>query len=276
MKGIAASMCISAFLAMTAVAQESESTTITTTTSGGADLIHELWTMQDATILGAGTTDLRLTGRWSTAGFPGNGGDSDDTFVVQPSLYWGTCDNVEAFVTVPFTIGDGGDVGPIEDGNGDATVGFTWRFAEPDGSWPAMALQTSARIPTGNNSSGVDGELRLIMSNEYDSGVRSHVNGWLKSINGDNDEALRDFNWGVVLGLDGPLCDDGAVRWVLDYVVSRGAHESTQISDVVELGWQWELDAASRFGMSFQVGVDHAGDQDNLGATMTYATALTN
>jgi hypothetical protein len=243
--------------------------------AGALNLTSELWQIDDAVPIATGQVDLRMTFGWVTAGFPANLGDSDDDYVFQPSLRWGTCNNVEVFAEVPIWLGDSGDVGALDEGNADTTVGFTWRMAEPEGDWPAMALRASARIPTGDNSNGVDGELRLILTNDYEADVRSHVNGFVQSINGDNDQGLRDFNWGVALGMDGPLCGDGAVRWVWDYMIRGGLHNGTSAMNILELGWEWDMAEAQNLGMSVQIGLDHTDDTPNFGAMVTYSHSLT-
>ncbi len=262
----------------TAQAQESDityETSETTEVSNGANLLSELWLVEDATPLDTGQVDLRLTLGWVTASAPANRGESDDDFVVVPSLVWGLCNNVEVFASVPVWVGDGGDVGPLDVGNADTMLGFTWRIHEPVDSWPALALGGSMRVPTGDDSSGVDGELRLILTNEYDSGVRSHFNAFAQTVNGDNDPNLRHFQWGAVLGLDGPLCGDGAVRWVADYLHRSSYHFGSRNINMLEFGWEWAMTAAQKLGMSMQVGLDDNDDTPNFGAAISYAYALT-
>lgn len=262
----------------TAQAQESDityETSETTAVSNGANLLSELWLMDDATPLDTGQVDLRLTLGWVTASAPANRGDSDDDFVVVPSLVWGTCNNVEVFASVPVWVGDGGDVGPLDVGNADTMLGFTWRIHEPVDFWPAMALRGSMRVPTGDDSSGVDGELRLILTNEYDSGVRSHFNAFGKSVNGDNDFGQRHFQWGAVFGLDGPLCGDGAVRWVADYLHRSSYHFGSRNINMLEAGWEWAVTPSQKVGMSMQVGLDDNDDTPNFGAAVSYAYSLT-
>lgn len=258
-----------AFSAM-AVAQDSNNTT-----SGGPNLISELWSVEDATTIPAGQIDLRLTYGWQTGSFPAAGG-SGDNHVFTPSLVWGAADGLELFAQVPITFGDGGDVGALDEGNADTNVGFTWRFSEPTGDWPAMALRTTVRVPTGNNSDGIDAEFRLIMTNEYDSGIRSHMNGFLTTINSDNDEDLREFQWGFIIGLDGPLCSEGAVRWVADYVHNSGQHNGTSDTNLLELGWEWDKAAAEKVGFALQIGLDHTDDTPDFGAKLSYALTLNN
>ena len=259
----------------TAWAQEElEVTTVTTTESGGDDLLSGLWFMEDATPLERGKVDLRMTARWGTESFPANGGDSHDDVSITPEIYWGPCDNVEVSAAIPVWLGRGGDIPPDNDGNADITLGMLWRITEPEGHWPATALSTHIRTPSGRDSNGVDAELRLVLTNEYDSGIRSHLNGFVQSVNGNNDEDHRHFNWGVVLGLDGPLCGDGAVRWVADYMHRSSEHFGAANMNLLEFGWEWKIAEEPNLGVSMQVGLDDNGDTPNFGTGLTYAYSI--
>jgi hypothetical protein len=295
MKAICVAACV-LLCAGFCFAQEEEVTyeTATTTTTGADDLMRELWFVDDATPIATGAVDMRLTFRWETASAPANLGDSDDDFIFTPSLTWGSCENVEVFVDVPIWLGDGGDRGAIEEGNYDTFLGFTWRIAEPEDIWPAAALRTTVRVPTGRNSAGLDGELRLILTNEYDSGIRSHINVFGAAIcdapegpepdppvlvtgffDDEGPADPRHFQWGVVLGLDGPLCGDGAVRWVADYLHRSSFYYGSANMNMLELGWEWTMEEAQKLGMSVQIGLDDEDDTPNFGAALGYAFALT-
>jgi len=280
MKRFLSAACVLAFSAAV-LAQEADSTTVTTTTrAGGFDSIGELWSFEDAVPLCTGRVDLRLTGAWSTASAPANLGDSSDDYVIQPSLVWGVAENLELSANVPVWVGDAGDRPGGLDGNADTNVGLLWRFMEQDGGWPAMALSAHGRFPTGDNSSGVDGELRLIMTNDYDSCIRSHINLFGITVNGNDSRDgrdvgdTRDFQWGAVIGLDGPLCSDGAVRWVVDYLHRSSFHNGQGNINLVDVGWEWSMGSGNGLGMSFQVGLDRSGETPNFGATVTYSMAL--
>jgi len=269
-------------LALPVMGQESEKTTVTTKETKVApekadfDLLGELWSMQDATPLPPGQVDLRFTTQWITANAPANRGDSNDDFIFTPSLVWGAVEGVEAFLNVPIWMGDSGNIPGQEDGQADTYAGFLWRFLEQEDSGSDWAVQASGRFPTGCNSNGIDGELRLIISNEYDSGIRSHLNGFVYTSNGDNVENNRHFQWGAVVGLDGDLNEDGTVRWVLDYINRSSTEYGHDNINLVDVGWQWKLADSQNLGMSFQVGVDHGNDEaPNFGATMTYSWSLT-
>ncbi len=280
--------------------QESE----TAQTSGGTDLISQLWNFEDATPLEAGRFELRFTGRWATGQQLGN---SSDDFTFHPSLVWGVAEDFELSLTNNIFLGDGGDMGPFVDGNYDTDLGVLWRLHEQVGfelkdayyHLPSIALSGTFRIPTGDGSSGVDAELRLIMTYEYENGIRTHVNVFGKSVNGDNfdidninpdnfddfdvlfgrsgGESLnsRDFQYGGVIGADGPLCLDGAVRWVADYMYRSSAFDGFSFIHRGEVGWEWEISEASKLGFSVQASLDHNSAQHDWGAGFAYTQALT-
>ena len=269
-------------LAASATAQEKEKTTVTTkttTVSNGFDLLSsmngETFNMVDATPLETHAVDLRFAFRWETENEPANRGDSNDDFVVQPTLVWGSCPNVEVSVSTPVWVGDSGEIPGQDEGNADTYFGLLWRLSEPQDIWPAVALGANIRTPTGDRSNGVDAELRLALTNEYDSGIRSHLNFFGITANHDNYEDLRHFQYGAVAGLDGPLCADGAVRWVFDYMYRIGQHDGGGGKNIAEVGWQWQIDDCNKLGMSVQAGLDHAEDETlNAGAALTYAHTL--
>jgi len=291
--------------AATALGQESETTNVTTktVTVGGANLTSENWNVEDATPVESGRVELRFTSRWITSGMPANLGDSDDDFIFTPGFAWGAAENLELFANVPMWLGDGGDRGALDQGNYDPWVGFTWRIAEQSGNVPAFATRFSARIPACDDSSKSDVEGRLMLTNEYDSGIRSHINAFAISANGndgapdlDDDVSLfgfglgglgfglldfgdeidrRHFQWGLVFGMDGPLCADGAVRWVLDYMHRSSEYYGRTNTQILEAGWEWDIDDCNKLGMSVQVGLNRTGDSPNAGVGINYTRALT-
>lgn len=280
MKSKLSLFCVLTFAAV-AVGQEKETTKIKTTTktvAGGIDLLgRETFNVVDATPVTQGTLDLRLAYRYFSANAPANGGDSDDDSVFTPELVWGGGNNIEISASVPMWLGDAGNIPGRDNGNFDSYVGMLWRFMEPQGIWPAMALYNSLRIPTGDNSSGVDWEFRLAMTKDYANGMRSHLNFFGIVANNDNVVNNRDFQYGANAGMDGPLCMDGAVRWLIDYEYRISDQDGGGRSNMAEVGWQWQMNDKSKLGMSAQIGLDHAeDDSNNVGAALTYTYALMN
>jgi hypothetical protein len=293
--------CAAAFGQQSDVTYE---TSKTTTVPGGADLLTPLWQMEDATPVNTGQVDLRMRFSWVTESDHSNLGDVDDDFVLSPSIAWGAAENLELSLAWDAWLFDSGDMGPFDDGNYDTTIGVLWRLHQQTTEAcaagclriPSIAISGKARIPTGCTSSGVDGELRLILTNEYDSGLRSHVNVFGKTVNGTNLETarnddffggdsdawgldgsgdldVRDFQWGLVLGLDGPIGD--SVRWVADYMNRSSKFCGNSNMNILELGLEWKINDANKLGTSFQIGLDHMGENPNFGAGIAYSYSLT-
>lgn len=282
-----------------------EKTTVTTTTTAVAgpasyDLLGlETFNFLDATTLTEGTVDLRISGRWienkhttrtSTGAFREEDEDDDeddDEWLVIPTIVWGASERYEMFVTVPTWVS-----GEPEEGNYDTYVGGQWRITDVDEVCPAVALGWMVRVPTGDGSNGVDAQLRLILTNEHESGIRSHLNLWATTVNTDNVEDARHFQYGGVAGLDGPLNDDGSLRWVLDYKyessyrygdpdedtplgVIEGDDTSGEQRNSAEAGLQWVINDCHKLGFAVQAGLDHAENETpEWGASLTYAYTI--
>lgn len=270
-------------LAVSAAAQQKETTTVKTTTTttavkSGFDLLGgETWNVTDATPFQCGAVDLRLAGRWTETARTSleNGrrqGNTDDAWTIQPAVVWGAAENLEVSFTVP--IRNIENLSDATDGNYDTYFGLLYRLKEQQDYWPAIALASNLRIPTGDGSNGVDWELRLAMTNEYESGIRSHLNFFGATVNTNNYPNARDFQYGAVAGLDGPLCADGAVRWVVDYEYRISDQDGGGRQNTGEAGWQWQINECSKLGMSVQASLDHAEDSSNVGAALTYAYTL--
>ena len=84
----------------------------------------------------------------------------------------------------------------------------------------------------------------------------------------------RDFQSGGVIGADGPLCGDGAVRWVADYMYSTSAFDGFSFNHIGEVGIEWELSDVSRLGCSIQASLDHNDTQHDWGAGFVYSYSL--
>lgn len=267
-----------------------ETTTVTTTTTtisdGSYDLLGlETFNFLDATTFTEGAIDLRIAGRWVDQ----RSDQSDDAIILTPEIVWGATDRLELFLSVPTWVD-----GEPEEGNYDTYVGGQWRFSDLDENSLAWALAGAIRVPTGEGSNGVDAELRLVVTYEYDSGVRSHLNLWGKTVNTDNYPDPRDFQYGGVVGFDGPLNDSGSLRWVLDYMYTSSQSEGSEPDmlyyaagpdpetggekrNSAEAGLQWVINDCHKLGFAVQAGLDHAENETpEWAASLTYAYTIHN
>ncbi len=236
--------------------------------SGGPDLFAPLF-MEDAVPLQTGQLDLRLAFEYVTTD------RLADRYVLSPKIVWGAAEGLELSATVPVDVGESGNRADGSNGNGDTLLGGLWRFAEQEDYWPAMALSATLRAPTGDDSSGVDLELRLVMTNEYEGDLRSHINVYGKSANGDNSRRdARDLQYGIVAGMDGPLCMDGAVRWVADFVHRSSEFDGDSNASLLEFGAEWSIDDANKFGLSTHFAVDGRDSTPDFGAKINYVWSV--
>ncbi|HNQ21840.1 MAG TPA: hypothetical protein PKK06_01975 [Phycisphaerae bacterium] len=280
---------------VTALAQESEVTRVTTTTQvvGGEYDLMAPWNFDDATPLATRQVDLRLRieyvtesadsfgyqwyrlGRWGkwTKG-PKHAYAGDDDFILSNSLLWGCCPNVEFTIDTYHNLGDGVWTGDGLDGNHDVKLGMLWRLIEDQEMWPAVALQFKGRFPTGYHSSGVDGEGRLILTHQCTDWLRGHFNLFGITVNGNNDIDARDFQWGAVIGADGPLGSSNALRWVLDYMNRSSEHYGVSNMNLAEAGWEWTINPEHKLAMGVYAGLDDNEDTPNFGARLNYAYSI--
>jgi hypothetical protein len=262
--------------------------TTTTTVASDVDLLGgETFNVIDATPLKTGTIDLRLAGRYkeatgtvthkqSTSLGRKNTDADDNQWIMTPEIVWGAKENFELHLAVPTWVDNSWNIPGQPDGNYDTYIGSLWNFYQQEDWWPSMAIGTRTRLPTGEHSNGIDTELRLSMTNEYESGLRSHLNFFGKVVNGDNIENSRNIQYGAVAGLDGPLCADGAVRWVFDYMYQISDVDGGGRSNSAEAGWQWQMADAHKLGMSVQAGLDHSDETTpDEGAVLTYSYTIT-
>jgi len=259
------------FFSAVVMAQQSEETTIVTkTTETGYDLVSPLY-MEDVTPVADGGLELRFRFEWLTDDYADI--DGDDDFTLGAGVYWGFAPNWEMSFALPFNVGDGdADADGVRgfDGDGDLTFGLLWRFAEQSGYVPAMALQTKFRIDTGYRSSDCDAEARLILTNEYDSGLRSHINVGFETNDGD----WHRLPMIGVVGMDGPLCAGGAVRWIADYVHMNSEYLNGGNSNILELGTEWRITEGHKLGMMGQFGLDDHDETPDFGARVIYSLSI--
>jgi len=254
------------------MAQTEESTTVTTkTTETGYNLVSP-FVMEDAVLVPDGGLELRFNFGWVTDDYADV--DGDDDFAMGAGLYWGFAPNWELSFDTVFAVGDGrNETDGVRgfDGDGDVTVGLSWAFLEQSGYVPAMTLETKVRVKTGYTSDDCDGRVALIMTNEYDSGMRSHIN-----LGFETDSMGSSWSrWELVgvIGMDGPLCADGAVRWIADVVYYNSEYMGGDDSTYLELGSEWQIQDGHKLGMTWQFGMHHDETID-FGANVVYALSI--
>lgn len=189
---------------------------------------------------------------------------TDDDFEYELEIEWGFAPDHELIFALPVEIGDG-DV----NGNADITLGWHWRLWKEQEVLPAFAMRNYVRLPSGYQSSGVDYELRgLITKSIVPDKWRLHLNPFLKSVNGHNEDDHRFFQWGAIAGTDYRLADDVTLN--LDYVHETGECNGERNQHTLEVGVDWKF--AHNQGLAFVARTTLDGDSvgENFGAAISY------
>lgn len=212
-----------------------------------------------------GELELKFVGRY---GQP-SGDSNDDDWQIDLVAEWGFAENWEFILEVPVHLGDG-----RVQGNGDiGEFGFHTKLWDEGDSYPAFAVRNLIRIPTGYHSSGVDYQLRGLFTKSCPTcGVRWHLNPWLKTVAGHNDDDTRNLLFGAALGIDYPLADD--LNFIADYQYNRGENEGDEEDQLIELGLDWSLSADRMVGLSGTFGVDGNDSGDDFTVGVSYIIKL--
>lgn len=221
------------------------------------------WRLRSADALKPGQLSIRNEFNWAT-GFE----EGDDLTTYSLSLDYGIAPMHHLTLeTTAINIGDGG-----VEGNGDVRFGWHWQLLREEDYVPAFALRNYIRIPTGYESSGVDYELRGLFSKSVSDHVRIHFAPFLKSVNGDNIEDVRYFQWGAAIGSDWKINDK--LDLVIDYVHETSQTEGLRNQHSLDAGFIYEIAPGHKLGVNGRVGLDGDGVNGDWGAGIFYTIAL--
>jgi len=210
-----------------------------------------------------GEMEFKFTFGYDTAS---DGTDDDSEFEFE--FEWGLTEDIELLFGVPVEFGDGG-----VDGNADITLGFHTRFWKEQDWIPAVAMRNYIRVPSGYQSSGVDYEARLLITKTIIPGrLRGHINPFLKSVNGNNEEEARHFQWGTAIGVDYRLTDNLVL--VGDYIHRSSEEYGNRNNHALEFGADWKLAEHHTVAFGTEVGLDGDDSGMNWGFKVMYIFSL--
>lgn len=195
---------------------------------------------------------------------------TDDDVEYELELEWGFAPNHELIFEVPVEMGDGG-----VDGNADITLGWHWRLWKEQDWIPAFALRNYLRVPSGYHSSGVDWEMRgLLTKSIIPDKWRLHLNPFFKLANGDNVEDVRHFQWGFIVGTDYRITDN--LTFNFDYVHETSEEDGHRNQHSLEFGLDWKIDEHNGIGFVTRNTLDGDGIGENWGFTISYVYSFDN
>lgn len=255
------------------------------TNGSGGETLDGPYFLRSAEPLAPGEIELKLVYSYI------NTDDDDDQEHHEGTLVleWGIMDNVEFILEVGARLGDG-DV----KGNGDIEeFGFHIKHWEEDGHCPAFATRHLIRIPTGDDSDGVDYMARGLFTWTLSDTLRLHFNPYLHSINGNRDEGHRRsfggsgfsfrgrgddndgdrwFRWGAAIGIECRPRDN--LVYILDYMVKSSDAYGQSDQHSIEIGGEWEFSPGHSLGWGTEIEIDGDGEGDDFSISLSYIMEL--
>ncbi len=214
-----------------------------------------------------GEWELEFGTRWFT---DSTGGD-DDSFFVGELAYGITDDAFVELRLLPINIGDGGD-----QGNGDVELEIFNRFVHETDVLPSIGLSLEGRFPSGQGSSGVDGEFGVHLTKTIVPKARGHVEGFVETANGGRTEEEEDegrhFQWGVGVGFDYEFSEK--LLGLLNYVHRSSEEYGARNEQLLELGVNYKITPAQGIKVATDIGLTGVGEEPNFGVKIQYEIEL--
>ena len=221
------------------------------------------WRLRSADALKPGQMSIRNEFNWTTGL---QSGDDEGAYAL--SIDYGIAPMHHITLeTTSVDLGDGGTAG-----NGDIRLGWHWQLLKEEEFVPSFALRNYVRLPTGYESSGVDYELRGLFSKSVADHVRIHFAPFLKSVNGNNIEDVRYFQWGAAFGSDWKITDK--LDLIIDYVHETSQEDGFRNQHSLDAGFVYEIAEGHKVGFNGRFGLDGDGINGDWGAGIFYTIAL--
>lgn len=193
-----------------------------------------------------------------------------DEVEVYQSLKYGVTDDFHLELEVSEPLGYGGE------GVGELTFTVFNTFWHESDWLPAFGGRAAMRIPSGYESSGVDGTFTGIFTKTLLPRFRAHFLGYVRTANGapgnEEEENRRAFQWGLGPGFDYQITD--ATVAVLNYLHKVSDEYGEHNNNILELGVVHHFPENGRFHhmlkLAAEVGLDGQPDTPKLGAKLQW------
>ena len=234
------------------------------TESSGYLEISDFFNIREANAnVSKGEWEVEFEAEWTTGA-----GEGDDDFAIWPNVKYGITDTLFIELEVlPLNLGDGGD-----QGNGDLALIVFNQFLKEGAYIPAFAAWAEMRIPTGQGSSGVDGELHFNVTKTLFPKFRAHLEGFIETANGgrgDEDENRRPFQWGAGPGFDYQF--DEKTIGVLNYLNRSSEERGGHNQNILEIGVAREIVKGQHIKVAVDVGLDGQEETPDFGAKLLWS-----
>ena len=132
---------------------------------------------------------------------------------------------------------------------------------------PTLSTLAEVRLPTGYQSSGVDGTLTGIVAKDAGPGT-IFLNGFTTTANGDNVDDLRHFQWGLRVGYKWRI--DEKIALIGDYVNESSEEEGHSNINALELSGMYKCNEHLTIGPGLVIGLGNGEETPNLGAGVRF------
>ena len=195
--------------------------------------------------------------------------DGDDDEYVGASLKYGFSDQTFLELElIPVRLGDGGDHGA-----GDLALQLFHNFFQEEGNHPAIGAWIEGRFPTGEGSSGIDGELGASITKTLADRWRAHLAGFVETANGapggEDENGRRDFQWGAGVGLD-YQCSDRTIG-LINYFNKAAEENGNSNLNILEIGFAHELCEGQHLKGALDIGLDGHEHNPDFGAKLQWS-----
>ena len=232
---------------------------------------------------GPGEFEIRLDTAWEK-----ESGEEENEFPVEYELKY-TGKGNDFWKNSKWSLTQGAELGNGSvDGNGDIELGWQQRWVSQEDHFATFGTLLSFRLPTGDDSSGVDTTLTLILDKDLGPGT-IYLSSWVTSAHGHNnleeddhhwpfwwwrhdDEAeLRRTQWGAQLGYKWQLADKFAL--IGNYVLKSSEEDGEDSINQLELAGEYHATDSLTIGPGIVIGLDdHEETPDfGVGIRFTYA-----
>ncbi len=209
-----------------------------------------------------GEWELELEGDWVT------GAKVDDDFTFTPNIKYGLTDDMFIELEVrPLVIGDG-----KHQGEGDTSIQLFYQFTRETDDLPAFATWVEARLPTGEGSAGVDGEVHFNLTKTLMPDVRGHLEGFVLSANGgrgDEGNDRRSLQWGTGIGLDYQI--DDLTICTINYLNRSSEIFGHANQQILEIGGVRQIAEDQHLKLAFDIGLDNSEEARDFGVKLLWS-----
>lgn len=207
-----------------------------------------------------GEWELEARATWMTY----SKGERDEVELSQ-AVYYGITDSLFVELEVEQPLGYGGD------GVGELYLTLFQQILREKENCPAFAVSGTLRIPTGHESSGVDGRLNAIVTKTLLPKFRAHFQGFVMTANGapgyEEEDERESFQWGLGPGFDYEFCP--GTLGVVNFLHRNSEEEHQHNNNILELGVVQDLQplggCKQRLKAALDIGLDGAETTPNLG-----------